>query len=104
MRHICYTLLHNHFPHLLHFYYTTLVIKNAPHLLHFGYTTISHTWCPLFLHFSYTTLVIKNAPHLLHFATKPFLTLATLLLPKIVNQKSPTFVTLWIHNHFPLIH
>src|SRR6266702_3246613 len=36
-------LLHNHFPHLLHFSYTTLVIKNAPHLLHFGYTFLVHT-------------------------------------------------------------
>src|SRR6266568_2233983 len=114
MRHICYTLLHNHFPHLLHFYYTTLVTKNAPHLLHFGYTTISHTSIPHLLHFSYTTLVIKNAPHLLHFGytflvhtcytftTQHFPTLATLFLHNIGNQKCATFVTLWLH--FPCPH
>src|SRR6266702_404569 len=132
MRHICYTLatlqlptlatlflpnivkqkcatfvtlwLHFPCPHLLHFYYTTLVIKNAPHLLHFGYTFLSHFSCPHLLHFSYTTLVIKNAPHLLHFGYTLSYTYIPHLVHYIGNQKCITSAALSLYSACPNFH
>src|SRR6266571_3641879 len=63
--------LHNHFPHLLHFSYTTLVIKNAPHLLHFGYT-LSYTYIPHLVHYIGNQKCITSAALSLYSACPNF--------------------------------
>src|SRR6266568_3038522 len=128
MRHICYTFatqpfptlatlfLHNignqkcatfvtlwlHFPcpHLLHFSYTTLVIKNAPLWLHFPFPHLHSTSGTL----SYTILVIKNSQHLLHFGYTLSYTYIPHLVHYIGNQKCITSAALSLYSACPNFH
>src|SRR6266568_538523 len=88
MRHICYTLLHFPFPHLVSTFATLLL----------------HNPCPHLLHFSYTTLVIKNAPHLLHFGYTLSYTYIPHLVHYIGNQKCITSAALSLYSACPNFH